>query len=266
MTAILAIDAAWTTTNPSGVAVVSHHGGSWRCRGISPSYEAFYRLPDGEAPDWSAKHVDRGPEPDRLISVAQRMVGNVAIEVVTVDMPLSLAPIIGRRSADDAISRAFGGKGCSAHTPSTSRPGKIAETIRDGLSEYRLATAGTSAGTRPALVEVYPHPALLALTGSDYRLPYKVARSGRYWRGASVTEKKARLLEQYRLILRALSKRIEGIHVPLPEPDNVTLTGLKTYEDGIDALVCAWAGIEYLEGRAAAYGDADAAVWVPTDE
>ena len=264
MTAILAIDAAWTTTNPSGVAVVSHDGSSWHCRGLSPSYESFYRLPDEVVPDWSAKHVDSGPEPERLLSVAQRMVGNPPIEVVTVDMPLSLIPITGRRSADDAISRSFGGKGCSAHTPSTSRPGKIAETIRDGFSKHRLATAGTGAGTMPALVEVYPHPALLALTGSDYRLPYKVARSGRYWRGASVMEKKARLLEQYQLILRALSKRIDGIEIPLPEPDNVTLAGLKTYEDGIDALVCAWAGIEYLEGRAAAYGDEAAAVWVPT--
>tara|TARA_B100002003_G_scaffold148670_1_gene137814 strand:+ start:724 stop:861 length:138 start_codon:yes stop_codon:yes gene_type:complete len=43
----------------------------------------------------------------------------------------------------------------------------------------------------------------------------------------------------------------------------VSLAGLKTYEDGIDALVCAWVGIEYLRGAATPYGDDDAAIWIP---
>jgi len=51
----------------------------------------------------------------------------------------------------------------------------------------------------------------------------------------------------------------------LPCSDTVpSLSHLKRYEDALDGLVSAWVGIEYLEGRAQAYGHATAAVWVPT--
>ena len=38
----------------------------------------------------------------------------------------------------------------------------------------------------------------------------------------------------------------------------------KVYEDGLDAVVCAWVGSEYVEARAEPFGDAKAAIWVPT--
>jgi hypothetical protein len=37
----------------------------------------------------------------------------------------------------------------------------------------------------------------------------------------------------------------------------------KAWEDVIDAIVCCWVGVEWLAGRAKAYGDDDAAIWVP---
>jgi predicted RNase H-like nuclease len=37
---------------------------------------------------------------------------------------------------------------------------------------------------------------------------------------------------------------------------------LKRYEDGLDALLCAWVGIKYLDGDVVAYGDDTAAIWV----
>ena len=57
---------------------------------------------------------------------------------------------------------------------------------------------------------------------------------------------------------------MQGERVALPGPNSCkTLAGLKSYEDALDALVCAWVGTEYLAGRATAYGDCDAAIWVP---
>lgn len=131
------------------------------------------------------------------------------------------------------------------------------------MGSLRLATTETTPGMTPALLEVYPHPALLALTGSDYRLRYKVSRSSKYWKGTTSDERRRLLLEQFQFILDHLSRHIDGIDLVLPSPGDVTLSGLKTYEDGIDALVCAWVGIKYIEGRAAPFGNADAAVWVP---
>ena len=43
------------------------------------------------------------------------------------------------------------------------------------------------------------------------------------------------------------------------------MTSLKPVEDMLDALICAWIGIEHLEGRTAGLGDATAAIWVPAN-
>jgi predicted RNase H-like nuclease len=42
-----------------------------------------------------------------------------------------------------------------------------------------------------------------------------------------------------------------------------TLSSLKSVEDRLDALICAWIGIEHLDGRTVGLGDATAAIWVP---
>ena len=41
----------------------------------------------------------------------------------------------------------------------------------------------------PALIECYPHVALLALLKRDYRVPYKVSRSGKYWKAEKLTRR-----------------------------------------------------------------------------
>ena len=264
MTAVMGIDAAWTPTAPSGVALVENNGTHWRCVALSPSYSGFYEIARGQKINWMVAHPGEHPRPDHLLEATKEMADGGPIDVVAVDMPLSRRPITGRRRADDELSRAYGGRGCGAHTPSLTKPGPISEATRDGFASYPLATATTGLGTTPALLEVYPHPALLTLTGATYRLPYKVARSTRYWKGAPLRERKERLLEQYNSILSHLAAHIESIPLSLPDPDTVSLAVLKTFEDGIDALICAWTGMEYLRGAATAYGDGEAAIWVPT--
>jgi predicted RNase H-like nuclease len=111
---------------------------------------------------------------------------------------------------------------------------------------------------------VYPHPALLALLHLDYRVPYKVSRAGKYWKGASVAERISRLLTEFREIHAALTSIFGELPVALPSPEEVmSLSVLKRYEDALDALVCAWVGVRFAQGGAAAYGDEVAAIWVP---
>jgi len=130
---------------------------------------------------------------------------------------------------------------------------------------FRVATSKTPVGEEGRLVEVYPHPALLALLGCTYRVPYKVSKSGKYWPGTSVAHRAAKLLEVFDAILTGLRRNIADIPMRLPLASEVpSLAGLKRYEDAIDALVCAWCGIMYLEGKAIPYGDDTAAIWVPT--
>ena len=99
-----------------------------------------------------------------------------------------------------------------------------------------------------------------------FRVPSKVRKSRKYWPRESVPGRIRYLLEELTTIREALGKVFEGVMLELPEPGAVkSLAALKRYEDALDALVCAWVGVEYLAGRAVPLGDDDAAIWCPKD-
>ena len=54
--------------------------------------------------------------------------------------------------------------------------------------------------TTPSLPEVYPHPALLSLLSREYRVPYKVAKIGKYWSRVTVHERIEKLLAEFTVI------------------------------------------------------------------
>ena len=266
MAGILGMDAAWTEKEPSGVALLEGSPGDWRCVAVAPNYDSFLTLAEGVPVDWSIKSWGAVPDVDRLMAAAQKLLKGNELTVVTVDMPLSTMPITGRREADSAISRVYGGRGAAVHSPSAERPGTISDRLSDAFAAagFPLATGTTPAGTSDRLVEVYPHPALMTLTGANYRLCYKVSRSRKYWPDSSPAERRANLLVQFQRILSALRDEVHDIQLELPGPNSVVSTsGLKRYEDSLDALVCAWVGAKYLEGDTVPYGDHTAAIWVP---
>ena len=265
MTTILGIDAAWTAGEPSGVALVQQTGRRWRCLASAASYAAFVELADGRTPDWTRTGVGTVPGAEKLLDAASRLAGEPTT-LVTVDMPVSTSPILGRRAADREVSRAFGAQWCSAHSPGPVRPGPLGAELSRQFSKagYPVATTSTPGGTRHRLVEVYPHPALLVLLQRDRRVPYKVGKSSRYWQGTSIDERIARLLIEFGAIRRGLATHIDDIAIPLPHAETVkSLAALKPLEDALDALVCCWVGCEYLEGRSFPLGDETAAVWCP---
>ncbi|MDR3463678.1 MAG: DUF429 domain-containing protein [Beijerinckiaceae bacterium] len=184
--------------------------------------------------------------------------------IVAVDMPLSLMPITGRRVSDNAISRSYGSRHAGTHTPSDIRPGLISDGLREGfeMAGYPLCTSSL---TVPGLIEVYPHPALIELTGATKRLPYKVSKTGSYWPGVALSERRRLLLQVWERIVAQLEPEIGGIANELPKITPASsLVAWKAYEDTLDAVICAWVGIRTLEGRAKAFGDDVSAIWVPT--
>lgn len=266
MLSILAIDAAWTETEPTGVALLKEENGQWACVALAPSYNDFYHLAEGGTVNWEDKPQGEQPNIERLIESAKTILGNGKVSLITVDMPVSKLPIVGRREAENVISRKFGAKGCSAHTPSVLRPGKIGIAYSEGCFKngYELGVLNTKPGLINHLLEVYPHPALLQLMSADYRLPYKAGKTGKFWPDASIEERKVKLLNMYNEILNVLKKHIHGITLTLP--DNLItkpFSNFKRFEDSLDALVCGWIGMKYLEGKAKAYGDSTGAIWVP---
>ena len=263
MRGVIGIDAAWTATEPSGVAFCIEDPEGWRCAAVAPSYADFIALGQGRAVDWHRLRIEGGtPAPELLLLAARTIAPQVTVEVVAIDMPLSRREIVGRREADDAVSRAFGARGCGTHSPSASRPGPVSISLRDGLRRagFPLVTAIT-ASRAPAVLEVYPHTALLSLLDAPYRVPYKVSKAHKFWPQDSRETRLGRVVEQWGVIVAALRAHV-AIDLEIPETFP-TASSMKRYEDAIDALVCAWVGIEYLSGNASAFGDDDAAIWTP---
>lgn len=265
---VLGIDAAWTARQPSGVALVAKDSaGPWYCLCVAPSYSAFLQAADGNQVEWNEKrHGGDTPDVKRIMSASSYVLGGENVDIATIDMPVSLTPITCRRAADNAISKEFGAAGCGTHSPNTTRPGALGfdVTAAFGDAGYPVATVDDTVGTLSRLVEVYPHPALLALQNETYRLQYKAGKSRTYWPSAGVPERIENLLLVYKRILSSLNSEIVDINLPLPTANSCpNISSLKRYEDSLDALVCAWVGCQYVDGNAIPYGDATAAIWIP---
>lgn len=251
---MLGIDAAWTAHNPSGVAMAVGTAEGWRVEAAASSYAQF-----------GVKH---GPGMEgELVRVVEKT-ARCRLSLVTVDMPLSRHPITGRRVSDRKVSSAYGSRKCATHSPGALRPGKISDSLRAEFEAlgFPLLTQSVSS---PGLAEVYPHPALVELTGANERLKYKVSRAGSYWKQEkpSPEERRNRIITEWRRITLALETQLSGVGAHLPHVTaGSTGRELKAFEDTLDAIICCWIGICILEGRANAYGDATSAIWVPCGE
>jgi predicted RNase H-like nuclease len=268
MTSILALDPAWTATEPSGVALLKQVKDRWKCVALAPSYEQFVELAKGTPVDWTKTPRAGRPDVDELLNASRTLLDGDDVDLVTVDMPIALTPIRKRREADSAVSQKFGSKGCSTHSPSEVRPGEIGSQLTDRFKElgYSVATVETPVASTFVLIEVYPHPALLHLLDKDFRYKYKIGRAGEYWPEKTAAERRRRIVKNWRKIIEQLSLTITKIELPLPEKaelENYASTSLKRFEDALDALVGGWVGIKYLEGDCAGYGDESAAIWIP---
>lgn len=262
MTTILGIDAARTAAQPSGVALIQRHYGRWRCLAAAPSYPSFELLARAVACDWSQGGEAGQADVGRLIAAAEHLAGE-SLGVAAVDMPVSTADITGRRAADREVSRRFGSRGCSTHSPSPLRPGQLGAALAQQFVStwpQRPQPLARRAGwwrfiriplcwrSWAVTCECPTRSASRVATG-----PALESRSGS--RGCWQSSRRS---------LTDLAVHIDGISVPLPRPQDVeTLSSLKRYEDAIDALVCCWVGSQYLDGLAVALGDETAAIWCP---
>jgi predicted RNase H-like nuclease len=265
VTTILGIDAAWTAGQPSGVALVRRVGSTVSCLCVAPSYRAFVAAAAGVTVNWRERPAGSLPDAAQLLAAARAMAG-AEVDVVAIDMPVSTVPLLARRAAETEVSRRFGSRGCSTHSPLPGRPGALGANLTNGFVRRGYAVATTAdPGVMPCrLLEVYPHVALLALLRRRYRLPYKAGKSTDYWPRLSHAARVQKLIRRYRRIHDALSAELGPLPLELPAPGSApTLSQLKRHEDGLDALVCCWIGLLYAAGRAHPLGDATAAVWIP---
>jgi len=262
MRAVLGIDAAWSQHNDSGVALIEEtSAGQWRCVAVAASYERFLEKVGLTKPQ------DFSDLPAVLVDASRRHLAvGVDLVLVVADIPLARMAISERRNADNEVSRKYGAQGCSTHSPPVKRPEtqentfhRISTGLRDGFAGAGFPLATDKLFDR-CLVETYPHPALMALMHEDYRIRYKA----RAWKGVPAAKAKVERIEQFRAITARLADHIDGIDFSWPI-EQVTTVELKTLEDQIDALVCAWVGIQILRGAAMPLGNNVATIWLPTN-
>ena len=264
MAVVLGIDAAWTLTQPSGVALIVKEGAGWRLAVASPSYKHFHDHAAG-GHTLSGHPSGTRPSASALLASSLTLCG-LAVDLVAVDMPLSRGPIIGRRASDNAVSRVYGARKCGTHSPSAIRPGPISDELRSEFDRagYPLQTDSISP---PGLIEVYPHPALVELANAPERLRYKLSKCRNYWPTSAPPERRTFLFQEWARIIALLEQQITGVANAMPPPaTNARLVEFKAYEDMLDAIVCGWVAIRAWEGRAKPFGDHESAIWIPQAE
>jgi predicted RNase H-like nuclease len=152
MRSVLGGDAAWTQNQPSDVALIADDGSGWALVQATSSYAAFLNVQKDAAT--IIRHRGSTPDPSSLLAAASAKIG-APVDLVAVEMPLSMTPIVGRRASDNAISSMYGARHASTHTPSAARPGKLSDEFRVGFEAagYSLAVSEIH---QQALLEVYP--------------------------------------------------------------------------------------------------------------
>lgn len=170
---VLGIDAAWTYEQPSGVCLLEEENNSFRIIKLSPSYINFI------SEDENLRSKPIGSKAN-LFKLLEKF-SDSEIDCIAVDMPLSETLITGRRSCENQVSRAYGAKGASTHTPNSERPGKISVDIVSDAKTlgYSLSLLGKKTNIKP-IIEVYPHTSIIEYLDLDYRYEYKVAKKNSY--------------------------------------------------------------------------------------
>lgn len=247
-TTYIGIDLAWSERNPSGAAAL--RGGP---AGATMAGPPVLLGTLGAVVEYIRGHAAEGPA------------------VVAVDAPLRVPNAVGRRPAEAALARVFQRYEAGAH-PANRR---LLDRGPEGVRGEALVALLAEHGFRPAerveageggrlVTEVYPHAAMVALFGLGKTLKYK-ARGRR--RGRDEQLKAWRVYQGHMRGLAGADPPMAG-HGELLDVDVATLRGsaLKSYEDRVDALLCAYIALyahRWGAERCRTFGDL-AGGWIVT--
>jgi predicted RNase H-like nuclease/ppGpp synthetase/RelA/SpoT-type nucleotidyltranferase len=235
------IDLAWGTRQPTGVAVLDDGG----------------RL----------VHVSARTTDESIVAAIGDYVRGDCL--VAIDAPLVVTNATGSRPAEAALNRDFSRFDAGAHPANTTKP-----EFRDTPRGRRLADGlgldiDPHSRRRRRAIEVYPHPATVAVFGLGRTLKYKNKK------GRSVPGLRAELLRLIGL-LESLTSAVPPLRLTHDDTWRALVAGveaaerkseLRRAEDQVDAVVCAYVAL-FAERRPDAtttYGDlAEGYIVTPT--
>ncbi|MEM8529606.1 MAG: DUF429 domain-containing protein [Chloroflexota bacterium] len=215
----IGLDLAWSPRNRSGVAMLV-----------------------GDEQGGTLQQVDLLGDDTEITDYIQQHVGQQSA-IVAVDAPLRVPNETGQRRAETEINRAFRRYEAGAHPANRKNltfNGVIrGEALVEALEQQGFVHQPTIEAGHPVrqIIEVFPHPAMIALFDLERTLKYK-ARPKR-----TQAERLAEW-QRYQQHLRALATADPPLagHEQLLQQAVADLRGqrLKAYEDQIDALFCAY--------------------------
>ncbi len=215
------VDLAWGVKNPTGLAVLDE---------------------DGCLVHVSAVHTD-----DEIVAALAPYVDGECL--VAIDAPLIVANPTGNRPAEALLNKDFARFDAGAHPSNTGKP-EFREQPRGARIAGRLGLdMNPRSGRTRRAIEVYPHPATVALFRLGRTLKYK--------------QKSGRDLEQLRAELLVLLGLVEGLADADPPlrvdgrgPEGAPWRALRSaveragrkselrvVEDQVDAVVCAYVAL-----------------------
>ncbi|MET0998724.1 MAG: DUF429 domain-containing protein [Marmoricola sp.] len=227
----IGVDLAWGHRQPTGIAVLDDAGRLLHLTAVRTDEEILEAL---------APYAD-----DECL--------------VAIDAPLIVTNPTGNRPAEAALNRDFAKYDAGAH-PSNTGKAEFRETPRGAVLSQALGLdMNPRSGRRRRAIEVYPHPATVALFRLGRTLKYK--------------NKPGRDLDSLRAELLTLMDLVEGLSTAEPAlhvAADPTWSGLRTQvetatrksqlrvvEDQVDAVVCAYVAL-FAASRPAdttTYGD-----------
>ena len=234
----IGVDLAWGTKRPTGLAVLDESG----------------RL----------VHVETVRTDEEILAALSSYVENDCL--VAIDAPLIVTNATGNRPAEAALNQDFAKFDAGAHPSNTGKPEFSGTPRGAALCQALGLDMNPRSGRARRAIEVYPHPATIALFGIGRTLKYK--------------QKPGRDLDMLRAELLALMGFLEGLaeadpplHLGADVTDNGTAwsalrvavetatrkSELRVVEDQVDAVVCAYVAL-FVARRPEAtttYGDVE---------
>ncbi len=240
----IGVDLAWGDRKPTGLAVLDADG--------------------------TLLHVSSARSDDDIVAALEPYAAGDCL--VAFDAPLIVVNATGNRPAEAALNKDFGRFDAGAH-PSNTGKAEFAKKPRGARLAARLGLdMNPRSGRARRALEVYPHPATIALFHLGRTLKYK--------------NKPGRDLERLRSELSVLMGLIEGLaHADPPLAVDTPDSGgawralrtlvetaerksqLRVVEDQVDAVLCAYVGLYAVHrpGETTTYGDFETGyIVVPT--
>lgn len=161
--------------------------------------------------------------------------------LVAVDAPTLIPNQTGMRVPDKLTHHHFGRYHAGCYPANLNRP-FAQRTVEFGLSlekrGFNHAPEIEPGKEGRYQIEVFPHPAMIYLFGLERILKYKRGK---------IAQRKAELLKLYNYILTVLPKLEPRIHlsnfkIALADINEAKGTKLKSIEDQLDSLICAYVG------------------------